>query len=139
MVRVVLVCCVLLILAVLPSLAAPGDDLTVLPRETDGVAPSGMMDAYLKRQAFAALDARAAEYEKLKTPDDLSAHQRRLRQFFLEQLGPFPERTPLNARVTGKMDRGGYRVEKVIYESQPGFHVTAVLYLQGFARDEFAA
>ena len=40
-------------------------------------------------------------------------------------VGPLPEKTPLNARITGVVDKGDYRIEKVVYESQPGLHVTA--------------
>src|SRR6185312_4374268 len=43
--------------------------------------------------------------------------------------GPLPPRTPLNARVTGSLERGAYRVEKVLFESRPGFPVAANLYL----------
>jgi len=44
-------------------------------------------------------------------------------------IGPFPERTPLNARVTGVIKKDGYRIEKVIYESMPTFYVTACLFI----------
>lgn len=44
-------------------------------------------------------------------------------------LDPLPPRTPLHARVTGSIERSGYRVEKVVFESRPGFPVTAHLYL----------
>ncbi len=47
----------------------------------------------------------------------------------MEQLGGFPEKTPLNAQVVGSLRGDGYRVEKVIYESEPNHHVTALLYL----------
>ena len=40
-----------------------------------------------------------------------------------------PERTPLNARTVGSFEREGYRVEKVVYESQPNFHISANLYI----------
>ena len=40
-----------------------------------------------------------------------------------------PERTPLNARVVGTLDRPAYRIEKILYESRPGHHVTANLYV----------
>ena len=40
-----------------------------------------------------------------------------------------PVRTPLNARVTGVLKKDGFRIEKIIYESQPGLHVTAALYV----------
>ena len=105
------------------------EDLNVLPPETAGVAPNKMMHAYLMRAVGEALDRRAAEYEKLKTPEQLAAYQRRMRKFFVEALGGFPERTPLNAQVVGKERRDGYRVEKIIFESQPRHYVTATLYL----------
>jgi cephalosporin-C deacetylase-like acetyl esterase len=44
-------------------------------------------------------------------------------------LGGFPERTPLNPRVVGTLERDGYRIEKIIFESQPELYVTANLYL----------
>ncbi len=40
-----------------------------------------------------------------------------------------PNRTPLNPRVTGVVHRDGYRVEKIIFESQPKHFVTAALFL----------
>ena len=109
--------------------AAADDDLTVLPDAIDGVAPREMMRAYLLGRALEALDRRDAEYEKIKTPEDVAAYQKRMREFFVDQLGGFPERTPLNPQVVGKEDRDGYRIEKVIFESQPRHYVTAILYL----------
>jgi dienelactone hydrolase len=44
-------------------------------------------------------------------------------------LNPWPDRTPLNARTVGVLDREDYKIEKVIFESQPGFLVDALLYL----------
>ncbi|MBL7008765.1 MAG: prolyl oligopeptidase family serine peptidase, partial [Planctomycetes bacterium] len=67
-------------------------------------------------------------------PESREQHQRRLpgdRAELMRCLGldPLPPRTPLNARVTGVLPRAGYRVEKLVYESLPGFHVTAHLYV----------
>lgn len=95
----------------------------------DGIAPRSMLQNYLRGLATAALDRRAVAYDALKTPQDIAAYQQRLRAFFIRQLGGFPDRTPLNARVTGRLDGDGYRIEKVIYESLPGYAVTANLYL----------
>lgn len=39
-----------------------------------------------------------------------------------------PERTPLNARVVSSHDMGGYTIENIIFESRPGFLVTANVY-----------
>jgi dienelactone hydrolase len=44
-------------------------------------------------------------------------------------LDPWPARTALNARVVGSVDRPDVRIEKVIFESQPGFLVSALLYV----------
>lgn len=38
-------------------------------------------------------------------------------------------RPPLNARVTGTLQRDGYRIEKLYYESLPGLYVPANLYI----------
>ena len=56
-------------------------------------------------------------------------HLAKLRKNYREVLGTFPKKTPLNAKVTGKLDGGTYRVEKVLFESLPNHHVTALLYL----------
>src|ERR1035437_5161866 len=39
------------------------------------------------------------------------------------------EKTPLNAKVLGSTQLDGFRIEKILYESQPNFPVTALLYL----------
>lgn len=54
-----------------------------------------------------------------------------LKKEFFDMLGlwPLPERTPLNAKVTGKLDRNEYRVENIHFQSKPGLYVTGNLYL----------
>jgi Acetyl xylan esterase (AXE1) len=39
------------------------------------------------------------------------------------------EKTPLNASTTGRLERDSYSVEKVVFESIPGFHVTGCLFI----------
>lgn len=43
-------------------------------------------------------------------------------------LWPMPTKTPLRAVVHGRIDRGEYTIEKVYFESAPGFFVTGNLY-----------
>jgi len=107
---------------------AAAEDLRCLDDRSDP-APSEVVYAQLQQRAYAALDRRAKEFEKLETPEQIRAYQERLREFFLQQLGGLPERTPLDAKIVGKLSGDGYRVEKVIFASQPRHHVTAVLYL----------
>ena len=110
------------------SLAA-AEDLSVLPETLDGTPRANMLNAHLMSRAHAAIDAKLAAYELLETPEQIGACQQRMHDFFVEQIGGFPERTPLNARIVDTQQRDGYRVEKVILESMPGLFVTALLYL----------
>lgn len=51
------------------------------------------------------------------------------RQILVSQgLWPMPTKTPLNAVIHGKIERDGYTIEKVYFESAPGFFVTGNLY-----------
>ena len=43
-------------------------------------------------------------------------------------LWPMPTKTPLNAVVHGKVLRDGFTVEKVYFESYPGYYVTGLLF-----------
>jgi cephalosporin-C deacetylase-like acetyl esterase len=65
----------------------------------------------------------------LQTADDWLGRQRWIQKWLLELWGPFPKRTPLNARVVDVLQRDGYRIEKLIYESQPKFYVTGALFI----------
>jgi dienelactone hydrolase len=117
----------LLFLASVTIAAEQGLDV---PREKiPGEKPGTMMHCYWLGQAEKAAQRWQAEYEARKTPEQIAAYQTKLREKFLEALGGLPERTPLNAKVTGTAARDGYRVEKIIFESQPKFFVTALLFL----------
>jgi cephalosporin-C deacetylase-like acetyl esterase len=65
----------------------------------------------------------------LQTKADAEAYVREVREKILRSFGPFPEKTPLNPRVSGVLTRDSYRVEKVIFDSRPDFPVTANLYV----------
>lgn len=56
------------------------------------------------------------------------AEQVRRRIAVSQGIWPSPERTPLNAVIHGRIDKGDYTVEKVYFESVPGFFVTGNLY-----------
>lgn len=111
----------------LVGLPARGDDLRVIP-EAPARSPSPLYQRLLK-QAETAIDRRTQAWNQVQTPEQARAWQKERRAIFLRQLGPFPERTPLNAKVMGTLFGDGYRVEKVLYESRPDHHVTALLYL----------
>ena len=65
----------------------------------------------------------------LQTKADAEAYVQAVRAKIRPCFGPVPEKTPLNPRVTGVVERDAYQIEKVIFESRPGFPVTANLYV----------
>jgi len=88
-----------------------------------------MLPAHLMKGADEHLRQRAAAVAGMSTLDAVAARRKLVRANILESIGGFPERTPLNARTVGTLDRGDFKIEKIIFESQPGFFVTANLYL----------
>ncbi len=84
----------------------------------------GLLDEV--RDADGAADAAVAS---IGTLSNLAAKQRELRAWWIDALGGMPERTPLNARVVGTVECDGFRLENVLFESQPGVFVTAHLAL----------
>ena len=79
--------------------------------------------------AFKQLQERKAIMAQLQTKNDHLLRQETVKKKLLQLVGPLPEKTPLNARVTGVIQREDYTVEKLIYESLPGYYVTAALFL----------
>jgi len=109
------------ILASLVLASALGANL--LPRGNRIVYDNALKAAYL-----ADLAADRA-WTVCTTPEALKARQAEVRAKLVAALGGFPERTPLNLEVRGRVEREGYVVEKLLFESQPGHHVTAHLFL----------
>lgn len=105
---------------------SPLDFLTGLTEYRQiGSALSRSMNA----RAMRLLEERRRAVERLSSAADIEARRAYIRKQFLATLGELPERTPLNARTVGTIERADYRIEKVIFQSQPGFFVTANLYV----------
>lgn len=69
-------------------------------------------------------------FEDVKTEADWARLRPKYKEEYFYMLGlwPLPERTPLNATVTGQFEGDGYRVEMLHYQSRPKLYVTANLY-----------
>ena len=85
---------------------------------------------HIKEKTFAALGEHAALKEAMDSAGDVSARGAMIRRTFLESIGGLPAHdTPLNPQVLGSIQRPGYRIEKVIFESQPKVYVSSLLYI----------
>src|SRR5687768_11797295 len=65
---------------------------------------------------------------KSKEEWDVRAERVRRQMLVSQGLWPMPTKTPLKPVIHGKIDQGDYTVEKVYYESFPGFYVTGSLF-----------
>jgi len=79
--------------------------------------------------AFKQLQERKESIALLETKNEYLLRQQNVKKKLEQLVGPLPQKTPLNARVTGVIQKDDYRVEKLIYESLPGYYVTAALFL----------
>jgi cephalosporin-C deacetylase-like acetyl esterase len=100
----------------MPSLAA----LNRFPR---------MVQEFFVARENALHQQRLERLAALKTKADAEAYVRAVRGKIRESFGPFPDKTPLNARVTKVVERDAYQIENVLFESRPGFLVSANLYV----------
>ena len=88
------------------------------------------MDSIAQRQ----LSSREAEISAIRNVGDARERQRRVRSKILELIGGLPDYSgPLNGRVTGTIPMQGYKIDKVIFESLPGYLVTGNLYIPNTA------
>lgn len=87
------------------------------------------LDEFLDAMAARFTAQRAAAVAGISSRSAAKTRQSEVRQKILALLGGLPERTPLNAQVTGETQAEGFTIRKVVFESQPGLRVTALLYL----------
>ena len=99
-------------------------------RAPDPAAGRAELTAYIDGLARQELKAREAQVAGLKTRADAEARKAKVRATVLELIGGLPtQKTPLAARKFGQVVEDGYRVEKITYDSLPGYHVTANVYV----------
>ena len=110
--------------------AFPPEAFRVLPQPG---AENPEMTPYLLYQTALAWhqdQLRQARWSQVKTQDDLLRLRSELRESVLEMIGGLPaEKTDLHATITGRIAANGFHIEKLVYQSIPGFYVTALVYV----------
>src|SRR5581483_11638423 len=122
--RIVLVGCMLLMC--LP-MAVHGQKKTDVPQKDAAKPGAEMIYKYLCAEA----DKLSQKFlDGATTLKEWQDKRPRLYQEYMDMLGlwPVPEKTPLQATVTGTLEAHGVIVEKLHYQSKPGLYVTANLY-----------
>jgi cephalosporin-C deacetylase-like acetyl esterase len=118
--------------------AAPAQNTAPAPRNRAAdPANRGRFELDQFLDGIAAQDAasRASTMAAIRTRQQAEARQAKVRALILALIGAFPERTPLHAKIVGETkvagenDAPGFRIQKLLFESQPNFFVTALLYV----------
>ncbi len=108
---------------------------TVLSTNTpDGVAKNNMMLTCLNNQVIQAHSAWTANIATLTTPSAIATYQAKQQGIINDSLGnyagfPNPANLDLHPQITGSVSFSGYRVDKVLFQSQPGVYATGNLYV----------
>ncbi|WP_373514950.1 acetylxylan esterase [Persicitalea sp.] len=107
-------------------------------RAFDGV-PAMSLYRHLYQRAGSQLAERKAVVEKLTSQADWQKRQSSVKAKLTAAIGEFPNKTPLSPVVTGTIEREDFKVEKLYFESLPGFYVTAALFIPKVRRGKSPA
>jgi cephalosporin-C deacetylase-like acetyl esterase len=126
------------LLAALCAAGAQGQELVVFPNPAD--APPAQLKRYLNGIGHEQLRARDRELAQVKTRDDMERRKKVIREKILRLVGGLPDfRGPLNVKAIGTLRHEDYRIEKIVYESLPGFYIPANVYVPTTSGGPFPA
>jgi hypothetical protein len=126
------------LLIVLASAAAAQQDFTIFRQP--GSSPREQLTRYLNSIAFDQLEQRAREVAAIDSRAAAEARKKSVRDKMLRLIGGLPDyRGPLNVKTFGSTPSEGYRIENIVYESLPGFYVTANVYVPSGGAGPFPA
>ncbi|WP_339922136.1 acetylxylan esterase [uncultured Cyclobacterium sp.] len=120
----------LLLFLGLSTIGFAQEDLTVIQSHwvnfTDG--PNALYK-HQSQQALEMLEKREKAISSISSLNEWKDWQATAKDKLMEVVGPFPEKTPLNPKVTAKHKGDGYKLENIVFESRPGFYVSGTLFI----------
>ncbi|MEA1996556.1 MAG: acetylxylan esterase, partial [Gemmatimonadota bacterium] len=119
---------------------APDSAYTALTGKEGVHAPDSMLFFHMDRIAQKMFRRREEKLERVRTAEQWQEYVAETKRKFLEMLGEFPvERPPIEARLTGRVERPDYIIEKVLFEALPDYPVTALVYVPKNFKPPFPA
>lgn len=103
--------------------------LQVFETAVERQAARELLPHFVNGRIDSLMNERVVGLRRLKTPGAWVARQNKTRAALEKFFGKFPERTPLNEKITGRIDHEKYSIEKLYFESRPDYFITANLYL----------
>ncbi|MHB9131188.1 MAG: alpha/beta hydrolase family protein [Armatimonadota bacterium] len=90
---------------------------------------AALVEEYYIRRVRETYHTRQERLTAIQTREDAQAYMKQVQQAISCTFGPLPAKTPLNPVVTRTTNYHDYLVDHVLFESRPGFMVSANLYL----------
>ena len=121
-------------------LPAPSGSLAFAPTrvlwagQRQEMALSDMLDRNIRDRTRKILETEKRDWERVRTLDDWKRFRDPKWKALATSIGEFPERRPLDTKVMKEFRGDGYRRQDIVYQTRPGFWVTANLYLPGESR-----
>jgi len=84
---------------------------------------------HLAGEAYELLSLREQRVAELNSLASWQQYQEDTRKTLNDIVGPFPDKTPLNAKITRVIEKENFRVEHIVFESQPGLYVTSTMFI----------
>ena len=119
------------------QLPAPSGNMAFIPNrvlsadQRREMAVSEMLDRNIHNRTLKILQAEKNDWDKVQTLSDWEHFREPRLKALQASLGEFPARRPLETRVIKEFRGDGYRRQDLVYQTRPGFWVTANLYLPG--------
>jgi cephalosporin-C deacetylase-like acetyl esterase len=98
-----------------------------------------MLSDFVNGRVDSLMSERVNNLSKLKNPVEWEVQQNKTRSQLEKYFGEFPKKTPLHPQITGKIIHDKYTIEKLYFQSQPGYYVTADLYIPAHRKGRLPA
>ena len=121
--------------------AAPSGNLAFAParvlnaEQRKQMALSDMLDRNIHDRVLKILQQEKGDWDRVQTLRDWESFREPRWKALAASMGEFPTRRPLDTRVIKEFRGDGYRRQDIVYQTQPGFWVTANLYLPDEAKE----
>ncbi|WP_373495236.1 alpha/beta hydrolase family protein [Aquiflexum sp.] len=120
----------LLLLLYTPGILLAQDDLDVIkPRWVNFTDGHNALYKLITQQALEMLGEREKEIAAIQSKKDWNKRQQWSKEKLMEVVGPFPSKNPLNPEITRSIQKEGFRMEHIVFQSQPEFYVSSTLFI----------
>lgn len=105
------------------------------PEERKQMALSDMLDKDIRDRTLTILQAEKRSWEQVHMLAEWEAFRDQRLKALSASIGEWPERQPLRTRIISEFHGDGYDRQNLVYQTRPGFWVTANLYLPSTAKE----